>query len=201
MADQYKRVSLPFASRVVIPPVLYADATGEPFKHCVMCSKALDEPDTHYMIEKALRYDRKNDVTETLLEYAICSDCYEKMAASLSKESVDKLTEYFRHNIDLYSRIHLLTDGKTDVKEWLAKCALTGQDLKDCDEYQICCECEGGNVVLSHLPVMFSGAAIEAMAELLSPETKEELDRFRDEFLGIPPEWRELLKERPPVFV
>lgn len=201
MADNYRKLSLPFANKVTIPPVLYADATGEPFSHCVMCSKDLTEPDTHYMIEKAFRYDRKNEVTETLLEYAICSKCYEKMSANLSKESVDKLTEYLTRNINLGSRISLLMNGKTDVKEWLAKCVITGQDLKDCTEYQVCCECEGNNVLLSHLPVMFSGEAIEIMGELLSPETKEELDRFRDEFLGIPPEWRELLKERPPVFV
>jgi hypothetical protein len=201
MSDRPKRISFPFSNQTPIPPVFYTDATGEPFKNCVKCSKNVLEPGTRYMIEKALRYDRKNDITETLFEYAICSDCYEKVATNLSKDSMQRLTAYFAKSMDLSSRIQWLMDGKTDVNEWLAKCAIKGKALQECDEYQVCCECEGNNLMLSHLPLMFSDTAIEEMQELLSPETKEELDRFRDEFLGIPPEWRELLKERPAVFV
>ena len=188
-----------FGTRIEIPPVFQADATGEPFKNCVMCGKNLLEPGTRYMIEKAFRYDKKNNVTETLIEYAICSACHEKIAANLSEESMQRMQEYFSKNLKVTSRI-LLWRG-TEINKWIETCAVKGKALKDCAEYQLCCECEGDKLVLSHLPLMFSDEAMEEMQGLLSAQTKEELDRFRDEFLGIPPEWRELLKDRVPVFV
>jgi hypothetical protein len=200
-SEERKKIFLPFKSQIEIPPVFYADATGEPFKNCVMCGKDVYEPGTSYMIAKAFRHDRKNNITETLIEYAICLECHEKIAVKLSKESMQRLGEYFAKNVDLSPRITLLMEGKTDINEWISHCAVKGKALKDCDEYQICCECEGRNILLSHLPLMFSDTATEEMQGLLSAETKEELDRFRDEFLGIPPEWRELLKDRVPVFI
>lgn len=194
-----KEQNQPPDNRIAIPPVFQADATGEPFKNCVMCARNLLEPGVRYMIEKAFRCDRKNNTTDTLLEYAICNSCRAKITASLSKESMQRMEDYFFRNLQTVFR-NLFLKG-TDVNEWIATCAVKGKPLKDCAEYQICCECEGDSMVLSHLPLMLCDEALEEMQGLLSAQTKEELDRFRDEFLGIPPEWRELLKERTPVFV
>lgn len=187
--------------QIPIPPVFYSDVTDAPFKNCVMCGKNLLKPGTHYLIEKAMRHDRKNGTTETLFEYAICNDCHQKIAARLSEESKKRLEEYFSKNVFFSLRAFLLPQFATDVNKYIEKCAVKDKPLGECDEYQLCCACVGENLVLSPMPLMLSDAAMEEMQGLLSEKTKEELDRFHDEFLGIPPEWRELLKERAPVFV
>jgi len=165
-----------------------------------MCEKVLDDG-TRYMIEKALRYNKKFNITETLFEYAICAACHEKIAVKLSQESLQRLGNYFAETMDHSNRTALLFTTSTDLNEWIGKCAVKGTNVKDCTEYQMCCECEGEQMMMSHLPMMLSEEAMLEMNELLSAETKDELDRFRDDFLGIPPELKELLKDKTPVFV
>ncbi len=185
-----------------LPEIFYSDSTGKPLKECVMCGKNVLEPGTPYLIEKAFRYNKKYDIRDTILEYAVCHECYEKMAAKLSTESLQRMQDYFSNNIHFMLRAEALI-GRPEPKlnDWIGKCCVKGTDISDCAEYQVCCQCEGDKMLFTHLPIMLSEAALMELNELLSAKTKEELDRFRDEFLGLPPELRELLKDRAPVFV
>ena len=48
---------------------------------------------------------------------------------------------------------------------------------------------------------MISHEAIEEMQELLSPQTKDELDDFTKEHFDLPPEWREIIKNKKFVLI
>jgi hypothetical protein len=48
---------------------------------------------------------------------------------------------------------------------------------------------------------MISGRAIEEIAEKLSAETKEVLDNFIDQYFGLPPELKSILKDRKVIML
>mgnify|MGYP004354841757 FL=1 len=75
-------------------------------------------------------------------------------------------------------------------------CMLTGNAIDDCEEYQIYAYCRGTSLSLNSNAFMLSGKAMEIIAELLSEETKDELDRFRDTFFGLPPELEDIINSR-----
>jgi hypothetical protein len=154
------------------------------------------------MIEKAFRYNKKFNVRTTIFEYAICMDCYESISYSLSGESLQIMANYFNSQVDLFKRsMNLLSKKKTVLNDWIGTCVIKGTEIKDCTEFQVCCQCEGDKILFNHFPIMLSEEALQEMFDLLSESTKDELDRFRDKFLGVPPEWRELMKSRSPVLI
>ena len=63
------------------------------------------------------------------------------------------------------------------------------------EEYQIYGMFRGGQMIQNQFPYMMSGAALEEIQELLSPETKDEIDRFKDEYFNIPPELADLFRD------
>ena len=185
-----------------IPEIFHSDATGQPIKNCIMCGIGLGDHGTPYVIEKAFRHHKKFNQTDTLFEYAVCFDCYEKMSVSLSKDSMAKLQSFFSKHIDLEQRRKtLLEKDEIEIGDWLDHCVITGKEIKECAEYQICAQCDGPHLLFTHLPFALSEEALLEMSEQLSAKTKEELDRFQDDFLGLPPELKELFKDRRPVFV
>ena len=74
------------------------------------------------------------------------------------------------------------------------KCLITGKPIDELSEYQIYAYCEGGEIVQNVFPYMVSSDAIEQIQELLSPQTRGELDDFIDANFGFPPEWRAAIK-------
>lgn len=187
---------------IELPEMFYADATGEPLKHCVMCDKYLFDHGTPYVIEKAFRYNKKFDVRDTLFEYAVCFECYEKMSVKLSQESMAKLEAYFRSNADINSRrMQLIEKEDFSLENWLGHCAIKGTDIKECNEYQVCCQCDGPHMLFTNLPMAISETALMEITEQLSAKTKDELDHFKDDFLGLPPDLKELFKDRNFVLV
>jgi len=187
---------------IVVPQIFHSDATGEPLKNCVMCEEYLCEHGTPYVIEKAFRYNKKFKVRETLFEYAICFKCYEKVSVKLSHDSTTRLESYFRKNAKLNARRDDLIKNKNlSVEDWMEHCAIKGTDIKDCNEYQVCCQCDGPNLLFTNLPMAISEEALMEISEQLSAETKEELDQFKDDFLGLPPELKELFKDKSFVLV
>ncbi len=199
MSAQYPQ---PTAHRILIPEIFHSDATGEPLSHCVLCEMEVYRSEKKYHIEKAIRYNRKFDMKDTLFEYAICSACYDGMVDTLSTDSYLKMLGYFSAHAGQFMKVRTKTNEQPyDVTHQLSTCFIKDINYRDCDEFQICCQCEGADVLLAMPPLMLSDVAMFEINELLSPETKEELDRFREKLNGIPPEWRELLKDRSPLLV
>ena len=82
----------------------------------------------------------------------------------------------------------------------LDRCAVTGERRSQMEEYQISAMCQGDSLMLDMPPHLLGGTAMETIMELMSNETLDQWNRFRNDFLGPSPEIGELLKGRP-IFV
>jgi hypothetical protein len=50
-------------------------------------------------------------------------------------------------------------------------------------------------MLLSAMPLIISGRAIEEITDLFSPSTKEVLNDFIDQYFGLSPELKSILKD------
>ena len=183
-----------------IPPVFYSSETGQPFSHCVACNRYLLEEGVQYVIEKAIKQYREYRTTDTIVEYAMCLKCYEDVAASFSETSRQNIENYFAARVDLVQRRHeLLKDGRLNLDDWISSCVVKGTPVEELDEYQLVCQCDGGDLLFTYLPFLIGSAATEEVAQLLSAKTRGEIDGFYDRFFGPPPEIKRILDR--PVFV
>jgi hypothetical protein len=182
---------------VPLPKEFYSYATGQPFDTCVTCNAYLLLPGTQYMIEKAIIRYPDTQVTDVAFEYAMCLPCSEKMRQRMSKESLARIESYFMEHVDLASRQALLTrTGEPDPQEYISTCLLKNTSIAEETEYQLIAHCDGTNIVVGLAPYMISGRAADELSELLSAQTKEVLDDFIDEYFGLPPELKALIKEK-----
>ncbi|MEZ4700199.1 MAG: hypothetical protein R2834_07720 [Rhodothermales bacterium] len=188
--------------RVEIPPMFHASSTGAPFHACVVCHAPLRAYGTHYVIEKAIRRYPEFDMEDTVFEYAMCLACYEQMQQAMSEESLRRVQDYFLNRVDLDARRQALFAGdSTDPANWISHCLVTGAPRESFTEYQIFCQCDGGDLLFTHLPYLIGGPTIDEVAQLLSNKTLGEIDGFMDRHFGLPPELRKKLMDRPLVMV
>jgi len=180
-----------------IPPIFQSYLTGTYFDRCIACNKNLLEVGTQYLIEKAINRANAFKVENVVFEYAICFDCTMDMQGKMSKESNEKIGEYFHSKVDLiHRREAYLAAGKFDPMEWIDTCLVSHEPVENLSEFQIYAHCEGPHLLFSVMPYMISGSVLEHLSGMLSKQTKDEMDGFVDEHFGGPPEFRELLKDK-----
>lgn len=186
-------------------PDAFRTEEGTFFKHCISCNNELIESDTEYIIERAIKKYPKLDASAVIFEYALCMTCAEKMHERMSAESMQRLREYvqthMQYKVDLFDRLE--EDQPIEPTELLHKCLITGRPIDDesVGEYQMIAHCKGNKLSPWEFPFAICGEALEGMSALLSEKTRDELDDFIDDHFGLPPEWKEALKKRDPVFV
>lgn len=152
-----------------------------------MCDKELLNSNSSYIIEKAFRRF-PNHGEELIFEVAICTECAGNMRATLSWESLEKVTQFFAQKASL--RKAELT--KLSPDELLQTCLLSGRPLAEMEEYQVYAHCEGNNIAPMGGYYLLSGQIMEEIHDALSTQTKDELQRFSDDNLGTPPELQKL---------
>lgn len=179
-----------------IPPSFYSFDTKTKFERCIDCDKYLLDESTEYFIEKAIKNYDGFSATDVIFEYAICLSCAERMRDAMSKESFKNLQEFFMQNIDFNKRMRLMQLHPHEPEKWMSECMITDKSKSDLREYQIYAHCKGENLVMSQMPYIVSGEALEAVSELLSDETLDELDDFSKRHFGPPPELAEDLPIR-----
>lgn len=178
---------LPYAT-IDIPEIFYNDLESEPFTNCLVCDRYLLEPGVIYTVEKAIRRHAEFNVTDTITEAAICMDCMIDMQQYISEESRETLMAYY-NRFDPLERAHrLLEKGDFDLDDWIGQCVFTGKTIQDCPEYQLSAFFSGKQMMLHFAPLAMSDVATKELAEMLSKETKDNLDRFMGEHFGLPPE-------------
>ncbi|OJJ15840.1 hypothetical protein BKI52_36590 [marine bacterium AO1-C] len=174
---------------IEIPEIFRNSLDKKPFERCISCDKYLLEDGTPYVIEKTIRNYKEHNVSDVIFEYAICMNCMANMRQAMSKESLEKMEQYFMSQVDpLERQLQLLNNETLNIEPWISHCMIKGTAREALDEYQICCQCDGKNIVFTIMPYMVGGQAMEEMAELLSAKSRGEIDDFMDNNFGLPPE-------------
>lgn len=184
-----------------IPDIFLPYGQKEPFAHCINCHCDLLQDDVEYIVEKVIRRYKQLNATDVIFEYAICMHCAELMRKELSVESLQNVQDFIEKSNMINSRQRLIRENNWNIHDWLSCCAVSGEDIDEQDEYQIYGHCRGRQLVFSAMPYMISGSVMEAMSELLSAKTRDELDRFIDDNFGIPPELKKNIKDNPIVMI
>ena len=178
-----------------IPKRFYSDLEQKPFEKCLLCDKDLLQEGVFYIIEKAYRSFGSVVGEKTLFEYAICLDCAEEYRNQLSEDSRRNIDEYMA-GIDFASRSMDLI-GKTD-DEWLKDCIIHHKGVGEEGEAQIYGLCNGNQFCYGEFPYMIRSEAMDEIVELLSQETLDELNRFKDKLNSGPPELQDILDKVGP---
>ena len=173
-----------------IPKIFYDTVDEVPLRECNRCGKDLLESGEPYVIEKGFK--RK----EVLFEHAICMQCAEKMKQELSKESLANIERFMMERADFEGRMEELLDEDYSNEKWLGRCIISGEALEEQEEYQIQGMFVGDRMLTLQFPYMIGGKALEEMQELLSAETRDELDRIKDDLIKVPPEFEDILKPK-----
>ncbi len=174
-----------------IPDIFLNSDTKGPLTNCIQCDHDLTLGERFYMIEKVFKRYPQLESTQVLFEYAVCSECYERMREGLSKESMANLSAYMMTNTDFEAMQMRMQTYPDDPEKWLSHCMIKGMPKEELTEFQMGACFKGDRLVTNFMPpFMIGNVAMEEMNELLSKETKDEMDGFMDENFGIPPELR-----------
>ncbi|MEE4258390.1 MAG: hypothetical protein V2I62_01405 [Bacteroidales bacterium] len=180
--------------RIEIPDRFYSDADGKPFEHCQMCGKFLLKEGTGYVVEKAIKNYKGYDFGSTIFEFAVCLDCHAKVQKSMSEESLANLQLYYQKIMAGKGNQPIVIDIRNfNLDDWLSKCFFKGDTINGMNEYQIVAQFNGDKMLMNMPPMIIGEKAMEEMAELLSEKTIDEMNGFREKFLGPSPEIEELI--------
>lgn len=181
---------------IEIPKEFYSEATGKPFEKCSVCEKNLLQPETWYLVEKAVKRYPKYNVQDVVFEYAICAECHSEMEQRISTESKQKMQAYMKERVDLEKRADDYYSRKDfDVENWINKCAVSKNIRADLKEYQIVASFNGDKLAFTVMPLMLGMKALDDMTQLLSNKSLDELNDFKDRITDMPPDLKELFKE------
>ena len=184
-----------------IPSVFFPFGEAKAFSNCINCDRYLLQDNVEYIIEKAIRRYHEYETSDVIFEYAMCMQCAEKMRAELSVESQQKVQQYIENSKLVSTRQQLIEQSNWKIDDWLGSCAIKGEPVEDQNEYQIYGHFRGNKMVFSAMPYMISGSAVEEISQLLSAKTIDELNRFIDNNFGLPPELKEVIKNKPVVLI
>ena len=174
---------------VPLPESFHSIETGEPIDTCLACDRSLLDGTTEYLLEKGIRQYEAYDVQETVFQYALCMDCHAAMRQSFSETSMRRCQAYLSEHVDLAGRTARLLDvEEPDPTDWLRSCIVHDTPREALEEYQIMAHCQGNQMLMTHLPLLMGGPAMDELAQCLSNKTIDELGGFRDEHLGLPPD-------------
>lgn len=174
-----------------IPEIFLSSDTKSPISRCIDCDHDLMKGDRYYVIEKVFKRYPAIDKVEVLFEYAICHLCYDQMKEKMSAESMQNLSQYMMNNTDFDALHARINEQPENPEAWLDQCMIKGTPITALNEYQMGAFFKGDRLMTNYLPPFMVGElAMEEMSQVLSKETKDEMDGFIGDHFGIPPELR-----------
>jgi len=185
---------------IKIPKMFFSTDTEKPFSNCISCDIDILQPGTPYVIEKVIRQYIDYNTTDVIFEYAMCINCYQELSNSLSLTSRQNIEKYFLEHVDMVQRRqNLLKDKKIKIEDWVSNCVIKGTPIKELNEYQIACQCDGEYLLFTYMPMLIGHEAMDEMMQLLSNKTIGEINGFYDKFSGLPPDLKKIINE--PTFI
>lgn len=169
-----------------IPPQFYNSDSNMPFSYCKVCECELLENNKDYFIEKIMKRYPEVNTEEVLFEYAICEDCADKFHQQLSYTSRKNVQAFFQN------RVRAIMDQGINPMIDTKHCLISGESVENTREYQLVAQAQGRFLRMTP-PFMISGEILEQINEMLSAETRDELERFKGDNFGWPPELAEAL--------
>ncbi|MGL1888870.1 MAG: hypothetical protein OCD76_20325 [Reichenbachiella sp.] len=187
--------------RIDIPKIFYSDLTGGPITNCIYCEKELLKANSPYVIEKALKpYDGYKSYS-TIFEYAVCLPCADQMKSMISQKSMVSMMDFFIKNMKAQSNAKSkYGEENFEVMDWISNCAITDKHITTLSECQLYALCQNDQLMFTEFPYMVSGQALDEVVDLLSAETLDELNDFKDKVVG-PSEFQDLLTKGPKVLL
>lgn len=160
------------------------------YVECIECGGDLTDPGATYYVERAIRGG------EPLYEFAICESCLFDHEDEFSAESIRAIGNFWLQRADLDARDELV--GAVENGDVLFdRCLLSQRQRDEIDEYQVFAWCRDGMFIADTTsPGVISGAVVEELLPLLSRKTRDTMDDFIRDHLGLPPELQKL-----PIFV
>jgi hypothetical protein len=166
-----------------LPEQFYSDETGAPFDRCFDCGNPTAACEDGYLIQKAYAKG------ETIMEMAICCDCHEKLQTSYSKESKEKIWNFYLDHGDFSRRLrkfYPLPVGNPDL--WLDACMTCGSTRASVPECVVAAHVFEGDLVYGETPLMICFDCMNTIVGLLSEESRDTYDRWMDRVLPAAPE-------------
>ncbi|VAW29393.1 hypothetical protein MNBD_BACTEROID06-1117 [hydrothermal vent metagenome] len=181
-----------------IPQAFYPFESNEPFKECMVCGIDLTLGTTDYFVEKAVKNNVEYQVQDIVFEYAICSACAQNMQQSISKESMENMQAFFTNHQTFMSKIQAYQQGKGEELDIIiSTCTLYEQPIEQLSEYMMFGHFRGDKMIATTMPYIMGGKAMDELSELMSNETIDEMNRFKNEYFGGPAELEDLWKGKP----
>lgn len=188
--------------KIDIPKRFFSDVTDEPFKTCNVCGTELLTNEVPYVIEKAVKNYSGHNFSSTIYELAICLKCHTKMQQSMSKESIAKIQNYHAEVMSSKGNQPIMIDMTNfSLDDWLSKCFFKGGDISEMKEYQVVGQFKGDKMIMNTPPLIIGDEAMAEMAGLLSDKTTDEMNGFREKFLGPAPEIEEMIYGKKLIFI
>ncbi|MBN1816313.1 MAG: hypothetical protein JW828_03075 [Sedimentisphaerales bacterium] len=177
---------------VPIPKIFHSIYEEGPFSKCIVCTRDLLEKQAEYMIEKVFRG------TEVIVEYAICDACAAQLGSELSIESTQRMERFLAEKVNWTARIEQIMNVEgEDLDQWIDSCLISGRKRSELDSYQLCARCRGNKIERTILPLMIAGSVAEEINKQLSKKTRDRLDGFVGDYLGLDPEFQNLPVDTP----
>lgn len=184
-----------------IPKDFYNSNDDEIVSNCKICNCKLLDGETPFALEKAIKVFHDIEASEIIFEIAICHNCAGENRKSLSTLSLKDIEEFMTGDQVRGNMMKCMEEAYGNDGDTLSYCLVTGVKKESISEYQIIAQCQGQFLLPGTEAFMISSEGIEIIHDLLSPETKEELDRFKNEHFGVPPEFENLLNPTDLVFL
>ncbi len=176
-----------------------SELTESPFLNCCVCDANFRDSGEKYGVEKSFKRVSEN-VQYSLYEYAICWNCAQTFQEKISPESNQAIQNYFMYQL-ANKPPRFFNEDQDPIEVCLSQCMIKGTNTSELTEYTMCGVFRVGLFSLEAMPYVLSAEVLEELAEQLSASTKDEMDDFRETYLGGPPELEELFKGRPVVFL
>lgn len=181
-----------------IPQEFYPFESNEPFAECMVCGIDLRLGTTDYFVEKAVKNNVEYQVKDIVFEYAICSSCAQNMQKSISVESQQNMQAFFTSHPGFMNSMQAYQKGEGEpVEELISKCSLSGEPVGFMGEYMMFGHFRGDKMLATTMPYILGGKAMDELSELMSNETLDEMNDFKNQYFGGPAELEDLWKGKP----